>query len=152
MQCGKSLECRAVASALDAIVMALMVEYFSIPPPFGLGSVSGRDYSMDEIVLHAVVPFTGLYGYKYAGFPGLRALVFFEVMAIDTLMFSKRPWSLRGSRRHAPMGADGWVCSLLYAVHQMLSLGPCTVAVHGAPGHSRWEVVETPVPVKTQGR
>ena len=91
MQCGKSLECRAVASALDAIVMALMVEYFSIPPPFGLGSVSGRDYSMDEIVLHAVVPFTGLYGYKYAGFPGLRALVFFEVMAIDTLMFSSAP-------------------------------------------------------------
>ena len=48
-------------------------------------------------------------------------------------------------------GADGWDCSLLYAVHQVLSLGPCTGAVHGAPGHNRWGVVETPLPVKTQG-
>ena len=23
--------------------------------------------------------------------------------------------------------------------------------VHGAPGHNRWRVVETPLPVKTQG-
>ena len=29
--------------------------------------------------------------------------------------------------------------------------GPCTGAVHGAPGHNRWGVVETPLPVKTQG-
>ena len=27
--------------------------------------------------------------------------------------------------------------------------GPCTDAVHGAPGHNRWGVVETPLPVKT---
>ena len=63
----------------------------------------------------------------------------------------KRPWSLRGSRGYAPMGADGGVCRLLYAVYQMLSHGPCTGAVHGAPGHNRWGVVETPLPVKTQG-
>ena len=78
---------------------------------------------MDEIVLHAVVPFTGLYGYKYAGFPGLRALVFFEVMAIDTLMFSSAPGPFgdRGGTPRWGLMADGWVCSLLYAVHQMLS-------------------------------
>ena len=29
---------------------------------------------------------------------------------------------------------------------------PCTVLVHGASGHNRWGVVETPLPVKTQGR
>ena len=34
----------------------------------------------------------------------------------------------------------------------MLSHGPCTGAVHGAPGHNRWGVVETPLRVKTQGR
>ena len=49
------------------------------------------------------------------------------------------------------MGADGGVCRLLYAVYQMLSHGPCTGAVHGAPCHNRWGAVETPLPVKTQG-
>ena len=37
------------------------------------------------------------------------------------------------------MGADGWLCSLLYDVQQALSLGPCIDAVHGAPGHNRRE-------------
>ena len=64
----------------------------------------------------------------------------------------KRPWSLRGSRGYAPMGAHGWVCSLLYAVHQMLSLVPCTGTVSGAAGHNRWGVVERRLPAKTQGR
>ena len=50
------------------------------------------------------------------------------------------------------MGADGWLCSLLYDVQQALSLGPCIDAVHGAPGHNRWGVVETPLPAKSQGR
>ena len=111
-------------------------------------------------------------GTRYPGVHGFRHL---EVC--------KGPWSLRGSRGYAPMGADGGNCSLQYAVFQMLSLffpctnrgdgymglmavhaacctqytsccpfGPCTGAVHGAPGHNRWEVVETPLPVKTQGR
>ena len=44
------------------------------------------------------------------------------------------------------------VCSLLHAVHQMLSPAPCTAAVHGAAGHNRWGVAETPLPAKTQGR
>ena len=50
------------------------------------------------------------------------------------------------------MGADGWLCSLLYDVQQALSLGPCIDAVHGAPGHNRWGVAETPLPAKSQGR
>ena len=50
------------------------------------------------------------------------------------------------------MGAYGWVCSLVYAVHQVLSLSPCTVMVLCAPGHNRWGVVERRLPVKTQGR
>ena len=51
------------------------------------------------------------------------------------------------------MGADGWDCSLLYAVFQMLSLFfPCTVTVNGAAGHNREEVAETPPLARTQGR
>ena len=30
--------------------------------------------------------------------------------------------------------------------------GPCTAAVHEAPSHNRWGVVETILPAKTQGR
>ena len=37
------------------------------------------------------------------------------------------------------MGADGWDRSLLYAVHQILSIVPCTVTVSGAAGHKHWE-------------
>ena len=33
-------------------------------------------------------------------------------------------------------------CFSKYAVHQTLSLGPCAVTVHGAPGHNRWGVAE----------
>ena len=47
---------------------------------------------------------------------------------------------------------DGGVCRVLYDVHQMLSFGPCTDAIHGAPGHNRSGVAETPLPVKSQGR
>ena len=51
---------------------------------------------------------------------------------------------------YAPMGADGWVCSLLYAVYQMLSLFfPCTATVNGAAGHNRGEVAETPPLART---
>ena len=41
---------------------------------------------------------------------------------------------------------------MLYAVHQMLSLVPCTVTVRGAAGHNRWGVVERRLPARTQGR
>ena len=52
-----------------------------------------------------------------------------EVRPHRPLVLLKRPWSLRGSRGYAPMGADGGVCSLLYDVHQMLSHDPCTATV-----------------------
>ena len=41
---------------------------------------------------------------------------------------------------------------LSYAVRQVLSFVPCAVTVHGAPGHNRWGVAETPLPAKSQGR
>ena len=43
-------------------------------------------------------------------------------------------------------------CSCLTTCNRHCSLGPCTDAVHGAAGHNRWGVAETPLPVKTQGR
>ena len=41
---------------------------------------------------------------------------------------------------------------LPFAVHKVLSLVPCTAAVHGAADHNRWGVAETLLPAKTQGR
>ena len=43
-------------------------------------------------------------------------------------------------------------CSCLTTYNSYCSLGPCADAVHGAAGHNRWGVAETPLPVKTQGR
>ena len=54
---------------------------------------------------------------------------------------------------YAPMGADGWDCSLLYAVCQTLALFfSCTATVNGAAGHNRGEVGETPPLARTRGR
>ena len=50
------------------------------------------------------------------------------------------------------MRADGWVCSLVYAVYQMLSLLPCTVTANGAAGHNGGEVAETLPLARTQNR
>ena len=51
------------------------------------------------------------------------------------------------------MGADGWDCSLLCAVFQMLSLFvPCTATVNGAASHNQGEVAETPPLARTQGK
>ena len=48
----------------------------------------------------------------------LRGLV--RVLAMIALEVSKGPWlGLRGYAPHGFRGADGWVCNLLYAVHQM---------------------------------
>ena len=79
---------------------------------------------------------------------------FFEYVAIDTLtlLSAPVPSGIEGVRPSWLLGAVGGVCRLLYAVHQTLSLGPCTVAARGAPGHNRWGVAETPLPAKTQGR
>ena len=52
--------------------------------------------------------------------------VFLKYMAVGTSVYVRAPGPPRGSRGYAPMVADGWVCSLLHAVHQMLSLLPCT--------------------------
>ena len=82
----------------------------------------------------------------------LRVLVFVKYHGSGHFGLCKRPWSPRGSRRYAPMGADGWVCSLAYAVHQMLSLLPCVVTANGAAGHNPGEVAETPPLARTQGR
>ena len=78
--------------------------------------------------------------------------VFLEYMDKVALKFSRAPDPARGRGGYAPMGADGWVCRLLRAVHQTLSLGPCTVSVNGAANHNRWGVVERRLPAKTQGR
>ena len=45
---------------------------------------------------------------------------FLKYMAADTSVYVSAPGP--GSRGYAPMGADGWDCSLLNAVYQMLSL------------------------------
>ena len=84
-----------------------------------LGLVSCSAGRRTSIILYAVV--------RASGFPRVRGHGGPEVC--------KRPWSFRGHRGYAPMVADGWVCRLLCAVHQTLSLGPCTVSVNGAAGH-----------------
>ena len=66
----------------------------------------------------------------------------------------KRPWSLRESREYAPHGCMGLMAGTAAGCMQYIRcchFGPCTGAVHGAPGHDSWGVVETPLPVKTQG-
>ena len=75
---------------------------------------------------HCDVP-GGLYLLWY-GVTGTR---FPEVRPHRLPVLFKRTWSLRGSRGHAPMGADGGVCRLLYAVYQMLSsvLSGCCLAI-----------------------
>ena len=52
---------------------------------------------------------------------------FRRVRLLALLDVLKHPWSLRGPRGYAPMGADGWVLCLLYDVHQMLSLSSVPV-------------------------
>ena len=79
-------------------------------------------------------------------FPGVHGFRHLEVW--------KSPWSLRGSRGYAPHGYMGLMaghaaCCTQYT--RCCPFGPCTGATHGAPGHNRWGVVETPLPVKTQG-
>ena len=49
--------------------------------------------------------------------------------------------------------ADGrWWAVCAFPCTRRGPFSACTVAVHGAAGHNRWGVVETPLPVKTQGR
>ena len=101
------------------------------------------------------------YGYAFRGVVWYDLLVWvdtvFALLAVAYWLFSKfarapDPARGRGDMPHTAFGVGGLVCSLLYAVHEMLFLGPCTDAVHGAPDHNRWGVTETPVPAKSQGR
>ena len=91
-----------------------------------------------------VLQFTG------TSIPGVRLLALPE--------FRKRPWPLRRPRGDGNGGRfvrspclPSWCGLRLYAVHQTLSLCSCAVSVNGAAGHNRFGVVETPLPVKTQG-
>ena len=43
-------------------------------------------------------------------------------------------------------------CYFLTPYNRYCPFGPCAVSVDGAPCHNRWGVVETSLPVKTQGR
>ena len=76
--------------------------------------------------------------------------VFLKYIFTDALNFEKPLAPMEERRGHG----DGCASSLFlsYDVQQICSLGPCTDAVHGAAGHNRWGVAETPLLVKTQGR
>ena len=64
-----------------------------------------------------------------------------------------RPSPLRGSRGDGNGGRFARSpCPFLTQYTRCCPFGPCSAAVHGAPSHNRWGVVETPLPVKTQGR
>ena len=47
--------------------------------------------------------------------------------------------------------AMAWPGCMLHRTFSLSSV-PVQFPVHGAAGHNRWGVVETPLPVKTQGR
>ena len=95
-----------------------------------------------------------LVGGTACGYDTLWVRVFLKYVAMDPLEFARAPGPFgdRGGMPSWRHGADGGVCRLLYAVHQILSLGLCTVAARGAPSHNRWGVVERRLPVKTQER
>ena len=73
---------------------------------------------------------------------------FRRVPALSQHGVDNHSWSL-GDRREMPVSP---LACCPYAVCQMRSLVPCAVTVHGAPGHNRWGVAETPLPAKSQGR
>ena len=69
----------------------------------------------------------------------------FKFVYGDTLKFASAPGPFKKSRGNGNGGRfvrspclPSWRGLRLYAVHQMLSLGPCAVTAHGAPGHNRW--------------
>ena len=89
----------------------------------------------------------------------LRVQVFLEFVYWLFLNFASAP-GLSGGRGEMAMAVAssarlaflrGAVCACCTQYTRCCSFGPCTDAVHGAPGHNRWGVVETPLPVKTQG-
>ena len=77
---------------------------------------------------------------------------FLEYALKLSLSSAKAPGPARDRGRWPYRSLRSLAVPLPCAVQQTLPLGPCTVAAHGAPGHNRWGVAETPLPVKTQGR
>ena len=110
----------------------------SIPSPLGLGSGPVRDLLV-------------------CGFMG-TGIRFRRVLGHRRFGVGKRPWSLWGSREYVPHGSMWLMAGPAACCTQYTRCVPflfpctCTVTVSGAAGHNRWGVVETPLPVKTQGR
>ena len=100
-----------------------------------------------------VLPFSLPYGVT------IRVFVFFKFVYRDTLKLASAPGPFGGRGEMAMAVASsarlaflrGAVCACCTQYTRCCSFGPCTDAVHGAPGHKRWGVVETPLPGKTQG-
>ena len=89
----------------------------------------------------------------------LRVEVFLDFVYRLFLNFASAP-GLSGGRGEMAMAVAssarlaflrGAVCACCTQYTRCCPFGPCADAVHGAPGHNRWGVVETPLPVKTQG-
>ena len=78
--------------------------------------------------------------------------VFLVYMDIVALKFANSPGPARGRGGWQWRSLRPLALPSFHAVHQALSLGPCTVTVNGAAGHNRWGVVERRLPAKTQGR
>ena len=96
------------------------------------------------LLLRGVVRFTGTGGYGYS--PSFRSP-------------TGSSWSLQSPLVPPGIEGDGnggrplvRGLRLSRTPDMVPSFSPCTVTVHGAAGHNRWGVVETPLPVKTQGR
>ena len=118
---------------VSSVVFTLVFRRVALRKPFlgsSIPSPSGLGVELDGIIYlwwYSLLVY-GLIG-TGTRFRRVRVLALLEVCI--------RPWSLQGSRGCAPMGADGWVCSLLHAAHQILSLLPCTVTANEAAGHNR---------------
>ena len=109
-------------------------EFFFVRPVVSACKRSLREWDLGALALlvNAVL---------LVGFRRVPALSHHEVC--------NHPWSLDD---RVKMAMSPFACCSC-AVCQMRSLVPCAVAaVHGAPGHNRWEVAETPLPGKSQGR
>ena len=91
----------------------------------------------------------------------LTGTCFHKVRLLALPEVRKGPWLLRRPRGdgnggrfvRSPCLLRGAVCACCTPYTRCFPfMGPCTAMVHRAPGHNRWGVVETSLPVKTQGR
>ena len=72
-------------------------------------------------------------------YPGLVRYVCRSLRRWYGLVFGGREFSFEPRVR-----SHGYAFRVLRSTPDAVPCGPCTVAVHGAPGHNRWGVVETP--------